>query len=229
MIIDKKFTFTNLNLPTLNRYNVDNVRVYEVPKNGETKKMVSITSITSNYKKEFFDKWRKRVGLEEANRITKQSTNRGTDTHTLIENYLLGKELEDEQKILPISKLLFNIVKSDINRIDNIHCLESSLYSELLNVAGTVDTIAEFDGVLSVIDYKTSHSPKPREWIESYFVQAMFYAMAFYEMTGYKAKQLVIIMACEDGESVIYKETNFKKYAKLLLKYIKKFIVDNGG
>lgn len=222
---NKTFNFIDLKLPTLNRYNVDNVRVYEVPIKNEIKKMVSITSITGNYKKEFFDQWRKRIGLEEANRITKQSTNRGTDTHTLIEYYLNGEDIGDKT-ILPISRHLFSIAKSTLNRIDNIHCLESSLHSEILNVAGTVDTIAEFDGVLSVIDYKTSKSVKPIEWIESYFVQAMFYAMALYEMTGIKPKQLVIIMTCEDGDCEVYIEKDFKKYSKLLIEYIKKFIKD---
>jgi len=82
------------------------------------------------------------------------------------------------------------IAKPTIKRINNIHCLESSLYSEVLGVAGSVDTIADFDDELAVIDYKTSKEPKPIEWLEGYFVQAMFYGMAFYEMTGIKIKSM---------------------------------------
>ena len=216
-----KFTHVDLNLPTLERELVDGVRYYKLP-NGN-KKLVSITSVISHYKKDFFNNWRKRVGEEKANEITKKATSRGTDTHTLIENYLLNQELP---KVQPISEHLFSIAKPTLSRINNIHCLESSLYSEILGVAGTVDTIAHFDGELAVIDYKTSKQPKPVGWVEGYFVQAMFYGMALYEMTGIKVKKLVIIMACEDGECVVYEERDLKKYMKLVYAYIQKFVDD---
>ena len=215
------FKFIDLNLPVLERELVDGVRYYKLS-NGN-KKLVSITSVISHYKKDFFNKWRKKVGEEKANEITKRATSRGTDTHTLIENYLLNKELPEVQ---PISQHLFSIAKPTLQRINNIHCLESSLASEVLGVAGTVDTIAEFDGELAVIDYKTSEQPKPREWIEGYFVQAMFYGMALYEMTGIRVKKLVIIMTCANGECVVYEERDLKKYMKLVTVYIKKFVTD---
>jgi genome maintenance exonuclease 1 len=215
------FTHIDLNLPKLKRETIDGIRYYTI--NGENKKLVSITSVISHYNKEKFSKWRQKVGEEEANRITRKATSRGTDTHTLIENHLLNQELPEVQ---PISEHLFKIAKSTLNRINNIHCLESSLYSEILGVAGSVDTIADFDQELSVIDYKTSKEPKPREWIEGYFVQAMFYGMALYEMTGIQVKKLVIIMTCENGECVVYEERDLKKYMKLVVQYIKKFVND---
>lgn len=215
------FNHVDLNLPTLDRELIDGVRYYTI--DGKNKKLVSITSVISHYKKDFFDKWRKKVGAEEADKITRRATSRGTDTHTLIENHLLNKELPTVQ---PISEHLFKIAKPTLNRINNIHCLESSLYSEVLGVAGSVDTIAEFDGELAVIDYKTSKQPKPVEWIEGYFVQAMFYGMALYEMTGIQIKKLVIIMTCENGECVVYEERDLKKYMKLVIQYIKKFVND---
>jgi CRISPR/Cas system-associated exonuclease Cas4 (RecB family) len=215
------FTHIDLNLPQLTRENIDGVRYYNI--GGENKKLVSITSVISHYNKEKFAKWRKRVGEEEANRVTKRATSRGTDTHTLIENYLLNEELPEVQ---PISEMLFKLAKPTLNRINNIHCLESSLYSEVLGVAGSVDTIGEFDGELSVIDYKTSAKPKPREWVEGYFVQTMFYGMALYEMTGIQIKKLVIIMTCEDGECVVYEERDLEKYMRLVIQYIKKFVND---
>ncbi len=215
------FNHTDLKLPELKRESIDGVRYYTI--NEKNKKLVSITSVISHYKKDFFDKWRKRVGVEEANRITKRATSRGTDTHTLIENYLLNQELPEVQ---PISDMLFKIAKPTIDRINNIHCLESSLYSEVLGVAGSVDTIAEFDGELAVIDYKTSAKPKPEEWIEGYFVQTMFYGMALYEMTGIQIKKLVIIMTCENGECVVYEQRDLKKYMKLVIQYIKKYVND---
>ena len=177
----------------------------------------------SHYSKEKFAKWRKRVGEEEANRITKRATSRGTDTHTLIESYLLNEELTEVQ---PISEMLFKLAKKDLNRINKINILEGALYSEVLGVAGTTDCIAEFDGELAVIDFKTSKAPKPLGWLEGYFVQAMFYGMALYEMTGIQVKKLVIIMTCENGECVVYEEKDLTKYMKLVIQYIKKFVND---
>jgi genome maintenance exonuclease 1 len=210
-------------LPQLERETIDGVRYYSVPDEDQLLKLVSITSVTSHFNKEIFVKWRKRVGVEEADKITKAATSRGTDMHTLVENYLYNRDLPPVQ---PISDFLFKIAKSELNRIDNIYCLEGALYSKQLGVAGTTDCIAEFDGELAIIDFKTSKKPKPRDWIENYFVQAMFYGMALYEMTDIKVKKLVIIMACENGECVVYEERDLNKYMKLVVEYIKKFVDD---
>jgi genome maintenance exonuclease 1 len=215
------FTHLDLNLPELKRETIDGVRYYNI--GGENKKLVSITSVISHYSKEKFAKWRERVGEEEANRVTKRATSRGTDTHTLIENYLLNQDLPEVQ---PISDHLFKIAKPTLNRINNIRTLEGALYSEVLGVAGTVDCIANFDEELAVIDFKTSAKPKPKEWVEGYFVQTMFYGMALYEMTGIQIKKLVIIMTCENGECVVYEEKDLSKYMKLVVQYIKKFVND---
>lgn len=218
------FTHIDLNLPQLDRETIDGVRYYKVGSGSELSKLVSITSVISHYKRETFAKWRERVGEEEANRITKKATSRGTDMHTLVEHYLLNElNLPDVQ---PLSQLLFSIAKPALNKINNIRALESSLYSTYLGIAGTVDCIAEYDGELAVIDFKTSKSPKPIEWVEGYFVQAAAYACMLYEMTGIKVKKLVIIMACEDGELKVYEEYNKAKYISLLSTYIKKFVND---
>ena len=217
------FNHVNLNLPSLEREHIDGVRYYSIPNEDELVKLVSITSVTSHFNKEIFVNWRKKIGDEKANRITKAATVRGTDMHTLTENYLDNKELP---KVPPISEFLFKIAKPKLNLIDNIYALEGPLYSKQLGIAGTVDCIAEYDGELSIIDFKTSQKPKPREWIEHYFVQAMAYGCMLYEMKNIPVKKLVIIMACENGECVVYEEHNKKKYIKLLNQYIRKFIQD---
>ncbi len=140
--------------------------------------------------------------------------------HTLTEHYL--KNDEELPKVPPISDMLFKIAKGNLNKIDNIYALEGPLYSKELGIAGTVDCIAEYNGELAIIDFKTSKKPKPREWIEHYFVQAMAYGCMLYEMKNISIKKLVIIMACENGECVVYEETDKAKYIKLLGEYIRK-------
>lgn len=220
-----RFTHKPVDLPELDRETIDGVRYYKVPEsNGELVKLVSITSVTSHWKKDFFQKWRKRVGEDEANRITKRATSRGTDMHTLTEYYLNNEELPEVK--VPIAKILFNTAKPALNKIDNILAQERSMYSLKLGIAGTVDCIAEYDGELAIIDFKTSKTVKPVEWIEGYFVQASAYACMLYELTGIKAKKLIIIMACEDGDLKVYEERDVFKWVKLLDQYIRKFVND---
>ena len=214
------FKHVDVNLPSLTRKTIDGVRYYDIP-GAENKKFVSITSVTSFHNRKIFENWRKKVGEDEANRVTKAATSRGTDTHTLTECYLYDRELPPVQ---PLSEYLFKISKPELNKIDNIHALEKSLYSENLGVAGTVDCIAEYDGELAIIDFKTSKKPKPRKWVEHYFVQCMAYGCMLYELTGIPVKKLVIIMSCENGECVVYEEYNKGKYIKLLGEYITEFV-----
>ena len=218
------FDHVDLDLQPLEREHIDGVRYYKIPDEEELIKMVSITSVTSHFNKEIFVKWRKRVGNEEADKITKAATGRGTDMHTLTEHYLKNEDLP--KGLRPISDFLFKISKGHLNKINNIHALEGPLYSKELGIAGTVDCIAEYDGELAIIDFKTSKKPKPRDWIEHYFVQCMAYGCMLYEMKGISIKKLVIIMACENGECVIYEERDKAKYIKLLSKYINKFVTD---
>jgi len=217
------FNHIDIELPQLERETIDGVRYYKVPDEEELLRLVSITSVTSHFNKEIFINWRKKVGEEEAERITKAATSRGTDMHSLVENYLYNRDLPPVQ---PLSDFLFKIAKTELNRINNIYALEGSLYSKQLGIAGTVDCIAEYDGELAIIDFKTSKKPKPREWIEHYFVQCMAYGCMLYELTGLTVKKLVIIMACENGECVVYEERDKSKYIKLLSKYIRKFVRD---
>lgn len=218
------FTHKTLEVPKLERFHVDGKRFYKKINSEELTNYISVTTVTSHYNKDKFKLWREKVGEDEANRITKAATTRGTQMHSLVEHYLGNENLP---KTAPLPKLLFDVAKPELNKINNILGIEIPLYSDYFGIAGTCDTIAEYNKVLSIIDYKTSERPKPREWIESYFVQAVAYSAMLYEMTGIMAKQLVIIMACENGEVEVYIETDIKKYLKLLVKYIKKFKEDH--
>ena len=217
------FDHVDLNLSPLEREHIDGVRYYKIPNEDELVKMVSITSVTSHFNKEIFINWRKKVGNKEADRITKAATSRGTDMHTLTEHYLKNDDLPTVQ---PISDFLFKIAKTELNKINNIYALEGPLYSKQLGVAGTVDCIAEYNGELAIIDFKTSKKPKPRNWVEHYFVQCMAYGCMLYEMRDIPVKKLVIIMACENGECKVYEEYDKAKYIRLLQQYITKFVND---
>ena len=213
------FDHVECELPALSRKTIDGVRYYNV----NDRPMVSITSVTSHFNKHIFVDWRKRIGETEANRITKRATSRGTATHELIESHLLNKDVEFDK---PGPKMLFTQAKKTLGNINNIYALEKSLYSTELGVAGTVDCIAEYNGELSIIDFKTAAKPKRRDWTENYFVQAAAYACMFYELTGIPVKKLVILMTCENGEVTVYEEYDKLKYMRLLVKYIEKFVED---
>ena len=199
-------------------------RLYQLP-NGDW--VPSITSVTSFYNREKFIKWRQKVGEEKANQITRKATSRGTDFHEVAQDYLEGKSVDWESH-LPASKFMFHACKPILDRIDNIHAIERTLYSEYLGIAGRVDCIAEFDGELAVIDFKTSEYIKPEEWLENYFVQETFYACAYYEMTGIPVKKLITIMTTSSGEVKVYDKRNKDEYIKLLVKYIKEFVLNHG-
>jgi len=201
------------------------IRLYHLP-DGQW--VPSITSVTSFYNREIFVKWRKRVGLEEANRITKRATARGTDFHQVCQDYLENKELNWDN-YQPLSKFMFYHAKPYLDKINNIHAIERTLYSEYLGLAGRTDCIAEYDGELAVIDFKTSDKIKPEEWLENYFVQEMFYAAAYYELTKIPPVKLITIMVTPGGEVKVFDKRNKNDYIKLLVRYIKEFVHHNTG
>ena len=209
----------------LEKKETNGIRLYHLP-DGQW--VPSITSVTSFYNREIFIKWRKRVGIEEANKITKRATSRGTDFHQVCQDYLENKEL-DWSNYQPLSKFMFHHAKSKLDKINNIHAIERTLYSEYLGLAGRTDCIAEYDGELAVIDFKTSDKIKPEEWLENYFVQETFYAAAYYELTGQIVKKLITIMVTPTGEVKVFDKRNKGDYIKLLVRYIKEFVHHNTG
>jgi len=187
-------------LPKLKRVtSQDGTRVYETPTG---KKYPSVTTVTGLLKKKAILEWRKRVGEEEANRISSTAARRGTRLHTLCEKHLLNENVT----VNMFDTEMWNNVKPHLSDINNIHALESSLYSNHLEVAGTVDCIAEYKGKLSVIDFKTSKRLKTRDDIHDYFIQCSAYAVAFEEMTGKPVSRLVVIMGVDNEQPLIFQE-----------------------
>ena len=222
-------TFTHLNKLgdfELEANTIDGVRYYTLP-NG--KKAPSITSITSFYNRQTFIKWRKRVGEEEANKITKVATERGTKFHDLVEKYLLNEDINSLKDVLPTTKARLIAARESLNKIDNIHALEKPLYSEYFGIAGRVDCIAEYEGELAIIDFKTSKKIKPEKWLENYFVQETAYACMYFEMTGIAVNKIVTLMVADNGDVHVYEKRNKGDYIKLLTKYIKEFVTHKLG
>ena len=171
-------------------------RTYKTPEGAS---YPSITSVLSLQSKPAIDAWKKRVGKEEADRVSKFASNRGTKIHQLAEDYVNNKDIGFAQ-LVPTMKANFNPIKKVLDtRLGDVYGQEIALYSDHLGLAGRVDLVAFFDNKLSIIDYKTSGKPKRKEWCHSYFMQETFYAIAFEERTKKPITQLVTIIAV-DGE-----------------------------
>jgi genome maintenance exonuclease 1 len=152
-----------------------------------------------HFKKKAIQAWRDRVGHEEANKISAKASSRGTKVHNLLEKYLENVPVKTLTENLMLDlKQNFLDIRADVDRIDNIHHIEASLYSEKMLLAGRTDVIAEFDGTLSIIDFKTSRKEKRKEHIQDYFEQATAYALMYEERTEIVIDQIVIIILADD-------------------------------
>ena len=179
----------------------------------------SVTTVIGEKKKKSIMEWRRKVGEDEANAISKRATTRGNKCHKLAEDYLSNKPL-DRYRDDVLSLGLFHQIRPYIDKINNIHALEESLYSHTLKLAGRVDCIAEYDNELAIIDFKTSTKFKREEWVQDYFSQETAYAIMFQELTGVKVKQLVTIIAVETGTPQIFVKKDILTYVPKLKDYI---------
>ena len=178
----------------------DGKRYYTLP---DGTRLPSVTTVLGAQKKQAIMAWRKRVGEDVANAISKKATGRGTNVHTLCERYLNNDPLGN---IMPDAVEMFRSLKPLLNRIDNIHYQEQALWSKQIGMAGRVDCIGEFDGELSVIDFKTSKRIKSSADIEDYYWQTTAYALMYEELIGIPINNLVIIMAVEDEQPLVFKQ-----------------------
>ena len=198
----KYYTHKPTKLTELTTQTVNFKRFYETP---DGKLYPSITTVLSTRNKKGLFEWRKKVGDEVANYVARTSAARGTAVHHMCEDYLNNfpvdwpdKWSEHQKKFLPFC-LFGQLEKQVLHKIDNIRSQECGLYSDKYKVAGRVDCIAEYDGVLSIIDFKTSSKERNDEWNENYYIQASAYAEMFEERTGKQIEQIVILVVTEDG------------------------------
>lgn len=180
----------------------DGKRYYTSPSG---KRLPSVTTVVGAMKKQAIMEWRNRVGEVEANRISKLATGRGNRVHDLAERYLKNEKI-DWVREMPDSVEMFRTLIPHLHRINNIHYIEQALWSEQIGLAGRVDLIAEWDGVLSVIDFKTSKKIKKVEDIQDYFAQCTAYSGMYEEHVGVPIDQIVIVMAVENEQPIIFIE-----------------------
>ena len=207
-----KFKFEEINkdlLPKTKGRRIDGHRFYEI----EGKNYPSITTVLNIRKKDGLAEWRKNVGEGAANWEMARAARRGKATHTLIEQYLKG-ETPSERSVLPLG--LFKLLKPYVDQINNIHLLEAIMYSHKLTIAGQVDCVAEYNGKLSVIDFKTANKERQESWIDNYFLQCTAYAIMYEEIFGKPIEQIVVLLVAEDGAVQVWKKDPKEFQPKLL-------------
>lgn len=202
----KKFTQNLIAIDgSLKEIYVDGNRLYETPEGI----FPSVTTVVGHKKQQFFAEWRNRNPDE-----SKRVTSRGTKFHKIIESYVSNEDINFDE-LHSGMKSLFSILKSEIDKIDNIIALETPLWSKTLGLAGRTDCIAEYDGKLSIIDFKASTKEKRASDIDNYFAQATAYALMFQERTGIIVDNYAILIACEDGIKQVFQGNPIKHVKNL--------------
>jgi len=220
----RMYNHKTINLPEIKATTTDGVRLYETPEGNH---YPSITTVLSVRNKKGLHDWRKRVGDDVANYVARKAANRGTAVHHMCEDYLNNDFDEEKHKKKFLPYVLFNQLRESLLRkVNNIYSQEAGLYSDKYKVAGRVDCIAEYDGELSIIDFKTSSKERSDEWNESYYIQASAYAEMFEERTGIAINQVVILVVTEDGVVQEFVK-NKTEYLPLLSDAIEEWKVKN--
>ena len=169
-------------------------------------KYPSITTVLSILSEDSIRAWRARVGEEEANRISRQASSRGTTVHNIIEKYV-ANDPDFIKGEMPNNIQTFKDVQQVIDEgVTKVYQQEAPLYSKHLGVAGRVDCVGQWKGIDSIIDWKTSRKFKKKEWISSYFMQCAAYAIMWEERTGTPIKQLVVCIAGDMGHQVFVED-----------------------
>ena len=222
------FVHNEVSVPELSTKNINRKRFYQTP---DGKLYPSITTVLNKKKMEGISEWRKKVGEDVANYIARTAAHRGTKVHHMCEDFLNNMEsdypekwAEHKKNFLPY--VLFGQLKPVLmQKVNNILAQECGLYTDKYRVAGRVDCIAEYNGVKSIIDFKTSRKERNDDWNESYYIQASAYAEMFEERTGIAINQIVILVVTEDG--VVQEFVKDKgEYLPMLVEAIDDFTTD---
>jgi len=197
------FEHVEIELHEMEAVTTEEGRVYKTP---EGIGLPSITTVLSILSRDSIEAWKKRVGVEEANKISHRAATRGTAVHEIIEKYLDNKEDYRDGYTPDIIESFIALKPILDGKLGRIFAQEAPLYSNHLGVAGRVDCVAEFDGKLSIIDFKTSRKPKRKNYIQNYFMQEAAYSIMWEERTRMPITQLVTIIAVDQHEPQVFIE-----------------------
>lgn len=192
------FLHKSIKAPELEQINSPEGRTYRDPLGNCFPSVTTILGRLPNVDNSWIEEWRARIGGDQADKILAQAGVRGSAIHDMAEKYLLKENWQKGQ--MPVNKATFFTIIPYLERITRVIALEVRMMSYILKLAGTVDCIACFDGVPSIIDFKTARRMKTHDDIHDYFMQASIYSLMFQELTGIEIKQIVIIMASDVSE-----------------------------
>jgi genome maintenance exonuclease 1 len=210
----KIFQHTNkVIVEKVEQINTDSGRFYQTPTGA---RYPSVTTVVGLMNKDAIMEWRRRVGAEEANKISSKAASRGTRVHKICEEYINNEDVYNKKYSIIDLESFSRLRKVIDEKIDNVHLQEVKLYSDYLEMAGTVDCVAEYEGKLSIIDFKTAMKPKEKSYITNYFCQASAYAIMYEERTGIPVTQTVVMISVDDEEPQIFVEKR-NNYVKNLM------------
>ena len=209
-------TFINPKIPSIERIETPDGRRYQTPEGKLYPSATGITSLLAEVEgTDYIKAWREKVGEQVADDISRRAAERGTLIHEAVETYLKKGAFPEFDMFQHIEKRMCEQMLKVISKIDNIRCIETPLWTDRFELAGTVDLIAEYENELMVIDWKTSSSFKHRNDINGYFLQTSIYAFMFWERTGIPIRNSLIVITTPDDGVIVYKEPIQKHLQKL--------------
>ena len=162
-------------------------------------KLPSVTTILDKTKdKTYLDRWKAKVGHEEAERIKNLSSKRGTSMHKFIEKYITGAGYDDLTEIgVQAKPMAQKIIDVGLTPVTEYYGSEVSLYYPGL-YAGSTDLVCVHNDIDTIIDFKQANKPKREDWIDDYFLQIGAYAMAHDYVHGSNIQQGIILICTPD-------------------------------
>lgn len=205
----------------LNRETVDGRRLYAAP---DGKRLPSVTTILERTKPEesrrALAEWKRRVGTEQAQKITTEAANRGTRMHTYLEHYVKTGELKPAGTnpfAWPSHQMAMTVIDQGLKNVSEFWGVEIPLYFPNL-YAGTSDGAGIHLGEEAILDYKQTNKPKREEWIDDYKLQLVAYALAHNELYGTKIRKGVVLMCVRPDLDAQYNITKPPQYQEFVLR-----------
>jgi len=214
----KTFNHDFVTLPKMSTVNIDGTRYYVTPQGNRYQ---SVTTLTGKLNAKEIQEWRQRVGEEKANKISTRAATRGTSMHKMVENYLHNRPLNLQEENNPLNKEMFVKIMPLVDRLDNIKIIEGAMYSDELELAGTTDCVAEYNGDLAVIDFKTSTRMKKKENVKNYWMQGAAYGKMYHEHYGVAPKSVILMISVETAGFAQIMIEPYEKCLEMLLDFKK--------